>query len=76
MYVVKLRCLEMHQKRIFIYRRYADSRLSQVRLGSAQLSSARLSLALALALAVAHMAGRQLTWDVINQPRRQPRRRR
>lgn len=68
MYVVKLRCLEMHQKRIFIYRRYADSRLSQARLSSAQLSSARLSLA--LALAVAHMAGRQLTWDVINQPRR------
>lgn len=72
MYVVKLRCLEMHQKRIFIYRRparYADSRLSQARLSSARLS-------LALALAVAHMAGRQLTWDVINQPRRQPRRRR
>lgn len=73
MYVVKLRCLEMHQKRIFIYRRparYADSRLSQAQLSSAQLSSARLSLALAPALAVAHMAGRQLTWDVINQPRR------
>lgn len=65
MYVVKLRCLEMHQKRIFIYRRparYADSRL-----GSARLA---LALALTLALAVAHMAGRQLTWDVINQPRR------